>query len=241
MGGSLVALSGNDWSVFVNPAALHTVEERTVSLYYAPRPFEMNELRFGAATYVEPTSLGSFGLAATRFGFELYHETRVVVSFAQEFMSGFRAGVNVTYYGLAIHNYGSASAVGFDGGLLVDVSENVRWGFGALNLSGSTIGAAHEKLPQHFVTGVAYVPFPGASVTASVMKDLRYPVELHVGVEYAVLEIFALRAGTTSDPNTLNAGLGIRVGFADFDYAFSSHTELGMTHQISVSLRLGML
>ncbi len=240
MGGSLVAVGGNAWSAFVNPAALRTVEERTVSLYYAPRPFDMKELSFGAAAYVEPTSLGAFGFAATRFGFDLYRETRAALSFAEEFTSGFRAGVNVTYYGLAIRNYGSASAIGFDVGVLVDVSESVRWGFGALNLSAPTIGAAHEKLPQHFTTGVAYMPFHGALVTASVIKDVRYPVELHVGIEYTMLEILAVRAGTTSDPNTLNAGLGVRVEFADFDYAFSSHTELGVTHQVSVSLRLGM-
>lgn len=241
MGGSLVALSGNAWSAFINPAALQTVERRTVSLDYAPRPFEMNELAFGAAAYVEPTSLGSLALGATRFGFELYHETRVVLSFADEFMSGFRAGISMSYYALSIQNYGNASAIGFDVGVLVDVSDNVRWGFSALNISASTIGAAKERIPQHFHTGVAFTFLPGALITASVMKDVRYPIELHVGVEYSLVDVLALRAGTTSDPNTFNAGLGVRVGFAQFDYAFSSHSELGMTHQFSVSLWLGEL
>ncbi len=241
LGGSLVALGGNEWSAFINPAALQTVEDRTVSLFYAPQPFEMKELAFGAAVYVEPTSVGSFALGATRFGFALYNETRVAVSFADEFTSGFRAGISLSYYALSIQNYGTASAIGFDGGMLVDVSDQVRWGFSAHNISASTIGAAKEKLPQQFHTGVAFTPIPGAFVTASLMKDIRYPIELHVGVEYSWLDVLALRAGTTSDPNTLNAGLGVRVGVAHFDYAFSSHSELGMTHQFSVSLRLGNL
>lgn len=239
MGGSLVALAGNEWCAFVNPAALRTIEQRTLSLFYAPQPFEMKELAFGAAAYVEPTSIGSFGLAATRWGFELYNETRLALSFAEEFVSGFYAGVNISYNALSIRNYGSASTLGVDVGLLMDVSESVRWGFGALNINAPTIGAAKEKLPQVFSTGVAFTPMPGASITASVMKDVRYPVELRIGLEYTLIEVLALRAGSTSDPNTLNAGLGVRVGFADFDYAFSSHSALGMTHQFSISLRLG--
>ncbi|MEK7249604.1 MAG: hypothetical protein AAB209_04195, partial [Bacteroidota bacterium] len=139
---------------------------------------------------------------------------------------------------LSIQNYGSASTIGIDVGVLVDISDEVRWGFAAFNLNAPTIGAAKEKLPQVFSTGVTYNPIQEAIIAASIVKDIRYPTELHIGVEYSLMEMIALRAGTTSDPNTLNAGVGIHYSFVQVDYAFSSHSELGMTHQFSLSLKL---
>lgn len=239
MGGALVALPGNEWSGAANPAVLQTVEHRTVALFYVPRPFEMKELAFGAAVYVEPTSAGAFGFTASRFGFELYHETRFALSYATDVAPGIRAGASVSYYALSIRNYGSASSIGFDLGVLVDVAEHVQWGFSAFNLNAATIGQAKEKLPQVFATGVTYTPMPEAVLDAGITKDIRFPAELHLGLEYTMLDVLALRAGTTSDPNSLNAGVGVRLSFARFDYAFSSHGELGATHQFSLSLQLG--
>ena len=127
MGGFLVALSGNEWSAFANPAALRTIGERTVSLSYAPQPFELKELSRGAVSYVEPTSIGAFAASASRFGFELYKETRIALSYSNDFAGFVKGGINLNYYSLSIHNYGNASTVGIDFGLLVDVSDEVRW------------------------------------------------------------------------------------------------------------------
>lgn len=239
MGGLSIALADNAWGAFVNPGALRTIDERTLALFYAPRPFDLKELAFIAASYIEPTSIGCFGVAASRFGFELYKETRLAISFADEITSGLRFGVGVTQYALSITNYGSASSWGVDVGMLMDVSDTFRWGFAASNLNAATIGQAKEKLPQQFATGVAFIPITNATLTLSISKDVRYPMEVHVGVEFLPVEALALRAGSSSDPNTLNAGIGVRLAFASFDYAFSSHSELGVTHAFSILLRLG--
>jgi hypothetical protein len=190
---------------------------------------------------VLPTSEGTFGFGASRFGFELYKEVRAAISFARALSDDLKGGITVNYYNLSIQNYGSASTFGIDVGLLVDIVDNVQWGFVALNVNAPAIGAAKEKLPQVFATGVAYTPFKGAGVYTSVSKDLRYPVEVQVGVEYEFVEMIAIRAGTSSEPSTLNAGMGIHYSFARLDYAFTSHTELGITHQFSLSLNVGDL
>lgn len=241
LGGSLVASRQNEWSVFSNPAGLRGIAERTISIAYAPRLFELRELSIGALSYIEPTQAGVFAISATRFGFELYSETRVALSYAEEIASGVRAGASVNYYALRIQSYGSASSVGFDVGLLIDISDDVAWGFSAGNVNAPTIGSAKEMLPQVFSTGFAYSPIREATLSASIVKDVRYTAELHVGVEYAIVEMLALRAGSTTEPNTLNAGVGIQYDFVQLDYAFSSHSELGITHQFSLSLQLGSL
>lgn len=212
-----------------------------MSLFYVPQPFEIKELSHGAVSYVEPTSFGTFAVSGSRLGFELYRETRIAVSYGDEFVKTVKAGVNLNYYSVSIQNYGSAGTIGIDVGLLIDISDEICWGFAAFNLNAPKIGAAKEKLPQVFSTGITFAPVSEAIIAASIVKDVRFPAELHMGVEYSLLEMIALRAGTTSDPNTLNAGIGIKYSFAQFDYAFSSHGELGVTHQFSLSLKLGEL
>lgn len=241
MGNALVALAGNEWSAFVNPALLRTCDERMISLSYAPQPFQLSELARAAASFIEPTSLGTFSLSASRFGFELYKETRLALSYATDLADIVGGGVTLNYYSLGIQNYGSASSFGIDVGLTVAISDELGWGFSAFNINAAAIGAAKEKLPQLFSTGVAFEPVRNAVIAASIVKDIRYAAELHLGVEYTFIDALALRAGTTNDPNTLNAGVGISYAFARFDYAFSSHSELGVTHQFSISLKLGDL
>ena len=241
LGSALVALAGNEWAVFSNPALLRTIQGRLVSLSYAPQPFELRELARAAASYIEPTSIGTFSISASRFGFELYRETRLSLSFSDDLTDIVKGGLSLNYYSLSIQNYGSAASFGVDIGLIVEISDALRWGFAAFNLNAPTIGAAKEKLPQMFSTGVSFEPVRDAVIVASIVKDIRYVAEFHFGVEYTLVDMLSLRAGTTSDPNTLNAGVGIFYSFMRLDYAFSSHYELGVTHQFSVSLHLGDL
>lgn len=241
LGNSLVAMRGNEWSVFSNPALLSTISSRTLALSYVPQPYDLKELGRAALSYVEPSGIGSFCVSASRFGFSLYNETSASLSFASRIADLIIGGITARYYALSITHYGTASTFGIDIGFLLDLSDNVHWGFAAFNINAPTIGLSKEKLPQIFSTGIAFHPTVDAMLTANILKDVRYSVEFRFGVEYTLVDIIALRAGTTSDPNTLNAGIGVSYLFANVDYAFSSHPELGMSHQISLSLRLSDL
>jgi RNA polymerase sigma factor (sigma-70 family) len=74
---------------------------------------------------------------------------------------------------------------------------------------------------------------------------------LNAGIEYMFNHLIALRVGyqtrgqdlktgSGSDPLTgITAGLGVRYGCLDFDYAFVPYNELGQTQRISLSFRFG--
>lgn len=240
-GGGFVASTGNVWSYFANPATLNTLPHRLLSVSYSPQPFGLKELAYGAFSFVEPTSIGGFSVSGSRFGFQLYREVTVTASFATTITDGFSAGVNVNYYSLAIENYGSASTLGVDLGGLLAISDDVRWGFSALNLNAPSIGEAKERLPQVFSTGVSYSPFEAGTIAVDVVKDIRYPMEFMIGVEYSVVQPVRLRTGTSLEPSLFNAGIGIVFSFIQLDYGFSSHTDLGLTHQASLTILLDEL
>lgn len=241
LGGAAVAVLNSPWMAFSNPGGLSTVDGRVLSLYYSPQPFGLKELAHGSFTYVEPTSIGAFAASGSRFGFDLYREIDLQASFGAEVNDQFSVGASVHYYHLSIARYGSAHSLGVDVGLLAQLSDEVNWGFAAFNVNAPTIGSAHEKLPQVFTTGLAYSPIPEATLLVDIEKDVRYPMELHAGIEYVILDLLSLRAGTISDPSVLSAGIGIRYSIVALDYAFTNHTELGATHQMSLSLYLGEL
>lgn len=241
LGGACVAQINSPWTAFYNPGGLPTVDTRSLSLHYSPQPFGLKELAHGSFSFVEPMSIGTLAASGSRFGFDLYREIDLQGSFGVGVNDLFSVGANVHYYHLSIANYGSASAWGVDVGILARISEEVRWGFSAFNVNAPTIGAAREELPQVFVTGIAYSPIVEATLLVDIEKDVRYPAELHAGVEYTILDILALRAGTISDPSVLCAGAGIHYSIIRLDYAFTNHSELGATHQVSLSIYLGDL
>lgn len=241
MGGASTALKNDPWAAFSNPAALPTVAERMISLMYSPQPFGLKELARGALTFVEPTSIGAFALSGTRYGFDVYREVTASLSYAHEAVEGIRWGINLSYYSLAIVEYGSAATMGIGVGVLVDLTQSLTWGFNAHNINRPSIGAVGERLPQMFAVGLGYQPIPRTIIALDVVKDVRYPASMCVGVEYMVLDLLTLRAGTASEPATMHAGLGLEYSLLRLDYAFSSHQQLGLTHQASLSIRLGDL
>lgn len=241
MGGATVATLSNPWAAFSNPGGLATMDGRVLSLFYSPQPFGLKELAHGSFSFVEPTTIGTFAASGSRYGFELYREVDISVSFGRMINDMFSAGASVHYYHLSIERYGSAQSVGVDVGLHARFTEQILWGFSAFNVNAPTIGSAKEKLPQVFSTGVAYSPIPEVTLAADLEKDIRYPVELHAGVQYQFLDLLAARVGTTADPSILSAGFGIHISLVQLDYAFAGHEDLGPTHQVSLSLYLGEL
>jgi hypothetical protein len=237
MGGVGVAISGA-WSAMGNPAGLLEQGERVVSFSYAPTPFGLDELSRGALSFVQPMPFGTFALSAERYGFALYRETTFGLAFSNQVSRSVGVGLAVNYHSLSITGYGSAGMVGVNAGVLVALSDEIRWGVATTNLNSPAIGAARERLPQTYSTGLSYTPISNVTVAVDVVKDIRYPAMLKFGVEYTILDMVNLRGGTATEPSVMHAGLGVRYSFMSFDYAFVHHGELGTTHLMSVSIVL---
>lgn len=236
MGGAFVGIADNAWAMIFNPAGLGQLKAGEVSAFYSPQPFGLTELSLSSVAVVQPTSFGSFGIAGSRFGFELYREISGTVSYANSYDDIFFFGVNVTYNSLTIKNYGSASAIGVDIGVLTKITGDLRWGFFAANINAPTIGQAREKLPQVYSTGLSYSPVSSLLVGVDVVKDVRYSAVVKGGLEYNLVDVVSLRAGVGSNPTKFSSGLGVHYSYVQFDYALTSHQELGLSHQFSVTI-----
>jgi hypothetical protein len=238
MGGAFVALADNVWAIAFNPAGLSRVPGDEVSAFYAPQPFGLTELSLASFALVHPTSRGSFGLLVNRFGFDLYREVSWIFAYSNSYKDAFSFGINLTYNSVAIKNYGSASVIGVDVGLLATVYTGLRWGFFASNINAPTIGQAKEKLPQMYSSGLSYSPAKGLLLDLDVLKDVRYPTLIRGGIEYDVVDAVSLRAGVGSNPTKFSSGFGVHYSLIHFDYAMTTHPDLGLSHQFSVAVDL---
>jgi hypothetical protein len=241
MGGAFVAIADNAWAIIFNPAGLAQLRGDEIAAFYSPQPFGMIELSLASFALAHPTSFGEVGLSVNRFGFDLYREVSGILSYANSYRDVFSFGINLTYNSLAIKNYGSASAIGVDVGILATVTRGLHWGFFAANVNAPSIGQAKERLPQIYASGLSFSPADGLLLGLDVIKDIRYPALLRAGLEYRLVDPVSLRVGVGNNPTKFSSGLGIHFSFVHFDYAMTTHPDLGLSHQFSVAVDLNEL
>lgn len=235
-----VAVPGSAWTAFSNPAGLSSIEIRTLALSHTPGPFGLPDLSQSSLVYVEPLSFGGAALSVQRYGFDLYREISIGVSAAAHLENGWDAGLSMHYYSLAIAGYGSAGTVGFDAGMVLELAEDVRAGFAALNLNAPAIGSARERLPQVFALGLSYQPMRGVLLASDVVKDVGFPADLRFGIEFAPVTMLRLLAGAGTEPSSFRAGMEISYDPVGLAYAYTTHPDLGGTHHLSLLIALDM-
>lgn len=233
LGGAYVGVSRDVWGVFYNPAGLSYLKSTQVGIYYSPQPFGIPELAYGTASVVVPTGLGSFGVSFQRYGFELYREITGTLSYANTLFD-IGVGGNVHYHSLSIQNYGSATTMTLDLAAFVSVVQDIDWGIMVKNLTASTIGTSEEKLPQAFSTGFSYRPIEQLVLALDYEKETKFDATLHVGAEYRVIDAVFMRIGFSEIPSQYAGGIGLHYSQLTFDYAMTTHKELGLTHQFSL-------
>jgi len=238
MGGAYAAAGGDAWTIFFNVAGLSRLERNEASFFYSPSPFGLPELAVEAAAIAFRTNFGVIGLAARRFGFELYREVSGTLSYAYS-VSNIGFGLSLNRHSVAISRYGSASALGLDAGLLAFLSNRLACGLSVKNLNAPKIGISREQLPQVFAIGFDYVPAGGVMLALDVRKESRRAAATRFGFEYLIISALALRAGFSDAEHQFAGGIGVQYAPFRLDYAFESHQELGWTHEITFSIRWG--
>ena len=236
LGNAYIAISNDVWAIYHNVSGLAELSDYQLSVSYTPARFgiiELSEVTFAGGV---PFSWGVLGFSAHRFGFELYREYTGTVAYSS-FIDQFNYGIAVNYHNVSIENYGSAGTLSFDVGFLINLLEDLRYGIAFHNINSATIGRSRVKLPQVFLTGVSYFAGSGMTLSMDYQKELKMPSSFNFGIEYCVMELISLRVGMVSEPSIFTGGLGLNYQFIKFDYAFSHHSILGLTHQATVSFR----
>lgn len=238
LAGAGSALSGSIWSISTNPAGLATITVPYASFTASPAPFGLTELSSSAAAVAWPFSACTIVAGFDRFGFELFRKESAALAFATA-VDRVRIGLTVRYYHCAIAGYGSAGVAGIDCGFQIHVGHSVDAGADIHNINVPRIGAGGDPLPQSFTIGVAYQPGGLAAIAIDYAKEIGFDAAPRCGVEYRLEDILALRCGVSQIPPVVCGGFGVRFSVWTFDYAYTSHSDLGEVAEFTLSALFG--
>ena len=256
MSNATVALIGDVWAPYYNPAGLANINGIQVASAVQRlfnQPFLQNAF-FGAAMPLP----GKYGAIAVNFEFfgvkysgsTLSRENTFTISHGFYLMNDIHSslsfGYNLRYYywdlGQSVENrsLGSASAFGLDLGLQGTLYHRIFGGVYAYNINAPTMGKyTKHDLPQRIVVGAGYRPISSVTTTISLDKTIGFDTQVLGGFEFRPIPWLALRVGAGTQPNRISAGFGIRFKGFVLDYSFRNHPVLPETHKIGLMYFFG--
>lgn len=229
-----VAYANDVFALFNNPAGLAQLNWRELGIYYSPSPFGVPELANAYAVYTEPLAFGNVSAGYMNYGFELYRESKIALSYAAVIKKKFLIGITALYQNLSIEKYGNDNALVFNIGGIYYLDENTRVGFYTHNISKSTYGEEEDQIPFILAVGASRDFQENITFNFGVEKELDYNPSFRFGIEYIPIKYFSLRSGFMNEPSSYSFGAGIHYSFLNLDYAFFTHQDLGLTHQAGI-------
>lgn len=224
----------DEWSIFNNVGGISGVENGTVFFGY-DRYYGINGFNKVAVGAIQPIKWGNIGLSAVRFGDDLYNEQIASAAFGNKI--GFvRLGLRVNYFQMRIADFGTAGAMFFDIGGIVELIPKLTFAAYISNFTLSELNNTEKtKLPVVMKAGISYKPIDALSLFFDIYKDVEYDPVFKAGIEYIVIQKVYLRTGLNTNPFKSFFGLGVDLGRFNLGYAVSTHEFLGTSHQASVS------
>jgi hypothetical protein len=239
MSNSDVALADDVFSLFNNPAGLAQLNWREIGIFYSPSPYGLHELASGYIAYIEPLGFGSVGVGAMTYGFELYNECKIELSFSTLYKRKFFVGTSLNYHIVSIKGYGSNSVLYLTVGCLSYLTDDIRFGFFIQNVNQASFTSIGDQIPVFLDAGLSYNILTEFSLNITVEKDIRYNASIRSGINYDIADNLSLRLGFANEPAQFSCGIGIHYSMFNFDYAIFTHPDLGLTHQAGLIISFG--
>lgn len=221
-----------------NPAAGSISDLRGIGID-ATQLYGMRELRGASAHLISPL----FGFTVTSgvqtFGFELYRRTTFALALARSFQPGtFRSihlGVRTDYAVIRVQGYGGTAYPTASAGVLIPLSTFTFLGASATNLAVFHRSARPDAY-RTLALGISHAHGSRVMITTDVIKEVRSPPSVRVGIETVPVRAVALRAGMTTEPPRVTGGFGLRTEFLHVDVAAERHHALGWSPHTSLRI-----
>jgi hypothetical protein len=197
---------------------------------YGERRFLLNELSFYQLAVAVPTKSGNFGVNAGYFGFSDYNESQIGLAYARKLGIKVDVGVQFNYNGIQISGYGNSSAINFEAGVVLHLTEQLHAGVHVYNPVGGTFGKdQEEKLASVYAVGLGYEASEIFFVSAEIEKEEDQQVNVNAGMQYKFLPQFIASVGISTNTSIVYAGVGFVLKSFRLDVVASYHTQLGVT------------
>lgn len=228
----LGAYSFNHVDVFSftsNQASLAQLKNASAGIYGEKR-FLLEELSLYKAAVAVPTKSGNFGFNAGYYGFSDYNESQIGLAFARKLGEKVDLGVQFNYNGIQVSGYGNTSAINFEIGTVIHLTEKLHAGVHAYNPVGGKFGKNQdEKLASIYTIGFGYDASEKFFMSAEIEKEEDQPVNVNAGMQYKILPQLMTRAGIATATSNAYFGVGLFLKSFRLDVTAAYHQQLGIT------------
>jgi hypothetical protein len=230
--GNASSTLADEWSLLNNIAGLGKITQSSTAFAYEVRP-ALTGANQMAASLMIPAKIGALGLAAFRFGDDLYSEQMLSFGLGNE-IGNTSLGAKINYIQYRAEGFGVTTAVSADLGGITRITPQISIGAYITNLTRSKLtGTEGQQVPSRLVTGAGFRPSDKIFLATELEKDLDYLATWRNGLEYSIHKKIFFRTGFSVNPATAYAGLGIQKKNLKFDYAMRFSQFVGTAHQAS--------
>lgn len=172
MGSAFTAIADDSSAVFFNPGGIAFLGGAQFQTLYT-RLYNMDDLSYGVVNYVNPLGyngkLGAYSINMQSFGFELYKENTIALSYGTRVSKSTGLGFNLKFMGVDIDTVGTASTIGLDVGMLHMLTKKIKLGLFFSNISQPKIG--DEYLPRGITMGISYKLLPQLTLSCDIYQE----------------------------------------------------------------------
>lgn len=239
--GQIGLLFSDVWSAHNNVGALGWVRQSGLAVGYDNRYNlqALNQIAFSSALHHE--KYGNLGIAASRFGADLFNQTRLSLGWGKSF--GIAAlGIQAQWYQISATDFPSRNFLIVQFGGMAKLTPKIHFAGSIYNLNQAK-GSEYqdEKIPTIVRAGFAFLPNDKVRVMTEVQKDLDQNAVIKAGLEYEITDKFWLRTGFVSQTNQVCGGFGWEWRQLGIDYAVNRHPNLGWTHSMALRYAFGQV
>ena len=223
------------WSMQQNQAGLASVKNITLSIAIE-KPFAEYDISTQSLIFVVPIKNNVFGFSFQRYGVSSYSEQRTAFCYAKNFGDKLYAALDFNYHSLKIENHGSTQTYSVEAGLMYRHNKNLILGAHIANPGQSIYNnEIYINIPFRIQLGASYIFSEKILFCSTLEKNFKGEDDGRFGIEYQIIDLFALRGGISANSFKQYAGFGIDYQKLKLDFATSSHPVLGYSPQIALS------
>ena len=174
--------------------------------------------------------MGNFGIQLNYTGFKNFNENKIGLAYARKLGKLVDVGVQFNYYSYRIPAYGNASAINFEIGAMMHLTDKLNAGIHVYNPVGGKLGKnKDEKLAASYKLGLGYDASENFFISSEIIKEEDKPVNVIAGLQYHFVKQFFAKAGFISESTTAYAGAGVAWKNLRLDISSGYHPQLGFS------------
>ena len=183
-----------------------------------------------------PIGKGTLAASFTTYGYQLYRENKLGLSYAMALGPAFSLGVSLNYHSLRLgEGLGMEYSIYPDIGLNYKPTDKLNIGIQFQNITLSTkVKQLDELWPVSGRLGLVY--FINDKLLIGVQGNVytNRPLEINSGLEYTFSDHFSFRFGFAAQPVRASLGFGFQFKLFQIDLASSYQANIGFTPSINL-------